>query len=109
MEMYGSEKVWCYLHDDARVVSPTLYFEDKYHYASELVKLLDKNRDYINEITNRMIIERLNDDNIFLQARNGFGKTEHRIFKLMSIEGVGDILKEMFPELVLEEIPQIKK
>lgn len=109
MEISNSEKIWCFLHDDSRIVSPTLYFDDKYQYASELINLLDTNRDYITEITNRMIIERLNDDNIFLQARNGYGKTEHRIIKLMSLKGIGDILKEMFPELVLEEIPQIKK
>lgn len=109
MEMSVSEKIWCYLHDDARVVSPTLYFEDKRQYASRLVELLNTSRDYIHEITNRMIIERLNDEKIFLQARNGYGKTEHRIIKMMNIEGIGNILKEMFPELILEEIPQIKK
>ncbi len=102
MNLYGVEKIWRYLHDDKRVVNPNMYVTNTYLYASKLVEMLSLNPEFIPEIKLRMYTERINDSDFFLQMREGYGKTEYRITKLMRIKGIGDTLKRCFPDLVPE-------
>ncbi len=108
MNIYGIEKIWLYLHDNPRVVNPNMYVTNTYQYASKLVDMLSLNPEYLGELTLRMYTERISDSDFFLKARNGYGKTEYRLVKLMKIKGVGDSLKRIFPELVPEENPEKK-
>lgn len=108
MNIYGIEKIWLYLHDDARVVKPNMYVTNTYLYASKLVEMLSLNPEFIGEITLRMFTERINDSDFFLRMREGYGKTEYRIVKLMKIKGIGETLQRLFPELVPQENPEKK-
>lgn len=103
MDIYGIEKIWLYLHDDARVVNPNMFVTNRYLYTTKLIAMLTLNPEYINELNLRMLTERLTDTDFFLKAREGYGKTEYRIVKMMRIKGLGDSLKRIFPELVPEE------
>lgn len=101
--LYGLEKVWCYLHDDKRLVSPNMFVTNTYQYTSKLVEMLSLNPELIPGLTFRMYTERIADSDFFLRMRDGYGKTEYRLVKMMKIKGLGDSLKRMFPDLVPEE------
>lgn len=108
MNIYGIERIWLYLHDDSRVVTPNMFVTNRYQYTSKLVEMLTINPEYISELNLRMLTERLADSDFFLRMREGYGKTEYRIVKMMNIKGLGDVLKRLFPELVPEETPKNK-
>lgn len=108
MNIYGIEKIWLYLHDNPKVVNPNMFVTNTYQYTSKLVEMLTLNPEYIGELNLRMLTERINDSDFFLKARNGYGKTEYRLVKMMRIKGLGDILKRLFPELVPDEKPENK-
>ncbi len=103
MNIYGIEKIWLYLHDSPKVVNPNMYVANTYLYASKLIEMLSLNPEDISELNLRMLTERLNDSDFFLKLREGYGKTEYRIVKLMKIKGLGDTFKRIFPELVPNE------
>lgn len=92
-----------YLHDDKRVVNETMFVTNRYLYTSKLVEMLFLNPEFLQELKYRMYIERINDSDYFLKCRDGYGKTEFRIVKMMQIKGLGERLKEWFPDLVPEE------
>ena len=104
MSIHGIERIWLYLHDDQRVVPTTEYVHNTYRYLNRLLDFLYRNPECIPELKYRMTIERLNDSSLFLKMRNGYGKTEYRLIKLMNIRGLGANLKRYFPELVNEEV-----
>lgn len=108
MNIYGIEKIWLYLHDDKRVVDPNMFVTNRYRYASKLVEMLTINPEFISELNLRMLTERLSDSDFFLKLREGYGKTEFRIVKMMQIKGLGEVLKRFFPELVPTESPKKK-
>lgn len=108
MQISGVEKIWLYLHDNPKVVNPNMYVANTYLYASKLVEMLSINPEYISELSLRMLTERLNDSDFFLRQRDGYGKTEFRLTKLMKINGLGDCLKRLFPDLVPDESKETK-
>lgn len=103
MNISGIEKIWLYLHDDPRVVPRESYAINRYTYLRRLVEMLSLNPEYISELRLRMYTERITDSDYFLRQREGYGKSEYRLVKLMKIKGLGDSLKRYFPELVPTE------
>lgn len=100
MNIYGVERIWLYLHDDKRVVSPNAYVTNRYSYLRKLIEMLTLNPEYINELRFRMYTERICDSDYFLSLRDGYGKTEYRLVKLMKVKNLGSSLAKIFPELV---------
>lgn len=107
MDIIGPEKLWLYLKDDKRVVDENMFVYNRYMYTMKFAEMLYLNPEYISELKLRMTTERLTDSDFFLKLRNGYGKTEYRIVKMMQVNGVGELIKKYFPELVPEEL--IKK
>lgn len=100
MELYGTEKIWCYLHDDRRLVKENMFVTDTYLYTSKLIDMLTVNPECLDALKYKMYLERIHDFPLFVRLRNGYGKTELRIVKMMEINGLGDILKNYFQELI---------
>ncbi|MGN1371385.1 MAG: hypothetical protein ACI4XM_03835 [Candidatus Coprovivens sp.] len=103
MNITGPEKLWLYLRDDKRVVNENMYTCNRYLYTTKFAEMLYLNPEYIPELKLRMTMERLNDTEFFLKLRNGYGKTEYRIIKMMQVENVGRIIMKYFPELIPDE------
>lgn len=106
MNIYGIERIWLYLHDDPRVVNKNDYVTNRYSYLRKLVEMLNINPEYIGELRFRMYTERITDSDYFLKLREGYGKTEYRLVKMMKIKGLGDTLANMFPELLPQNSPK---
>ncbi len=104
MNISPTENIWLYLHDNKQIVGNNQYISNRYFYLTKLLEFLRLHKECLPELKLRMYMERINDSEVFLQARNGYGKTEYRIIKLMQIKPLGENLKQYFPDLVENEI-----